>query len=219
MDPLADRRTEERDRRRGEILDAALRVAGETGVEQLTMEQVARAARLSRGLLYLYFRDRDDLHLGLCERGLNLFRDQAALAMAAEPRGLGQLIAVGRAYVAVASDCPVYFEALSRFQASAGAAADADSNLPACLAASGRIFELINAAIERGIRDGSVAADVGEPNAVAISLWAQLQGAIQIAQLKPGVLEAQGVTPAALIEQAVRMATVALAARGPEPRQ
>ncbi|MEN9528009.1 MAG: hypothetical protein RLY56_1960, partial [Pseudomonadota bacterium] len=54
MSYLAERRLEEKERRRLEILEAAAEVAGVVGFEAMTMEQVARKARLSRALVYVY---------------------------------------------------------------------------------------------------------------------------------------------------------------------
>ena len=118
---------------------------------------------------------------------------------------------MGRAYVDFSRDQPVYFEALARFQASDASAAEAEGNLPACLRAGARVHELMTEALEAGMRDGSISKTVGEPNTVAISLWALMHGAIQIARMKGAVLAQHGVTAAALVEQALRMATVALA--------
>ena len=70
MTDLAERRREEKERRRDEMLAAALQVAAVAGFDALTMEQVARKARLSRALLYVYFTDKDDLLFALCEQAL-----------------------------------------------------------------------------------------------------------------------------------------------------
>ena len=74
MNYLAERRQEEKERRRAEIIDAAEEVVGSGGWDALTMDQVARRARLSRALLYVYFKDKIDLMYGVCERGLQLLR-------------------------------------------------------------------------------------------------------------------------------------------------
>ncbi len=210
MNSIAARRLEEKERRRSDILDAAHRVATASGIEGLTMERVAREARLSRGLLYVYFRDRTDLHLGLCERALAIFQERAVTAAAGQELGLDKLTAIGRAYVCFAQDCPTDFEALVRFESSSAAIDQAEGNLPACLAASARVHALMISQLEIGRRDGSIAATAGEPNTVAVALWALMHGAIQITRLKAGVLAQQGVTPEALINQALGMAAVAL---------
>ena len=65
MSYIAERRLEEKERRRAEIVDAAEAAGREVGLDALTMDDVARRARLSRALLYVYFQDRSDLMFGL----------------------------------------------------------------------------------------------------------------------------------------------------------
>jgi DNA-binding transcriptional regulator YbjK len=48
MNDLADRRSEEKERRRAEILDAAEAVAASEGWDDMTMDQVARRGRRAR---------------------------------------------------------------------------------------------------------------------------------------------------------------------------
>ena len=72
MSYIAERRLEEKERRRAEIVDAAEAAGREVGLDALTMDDVARRARLSRALLYVYFQDRSDLMFGLAERAIFL---------------------------------------------------------------------------------------------------------------------------------------------------
>jgi AcrR family transcriptional regulator len=53
--------------RRAQILDAAMRCFGEQGYHVATMDDLARAAGLSKGSLYWHFRSKEDLLLGLFE--------------------------------------------------------------------------------------------------------------------------------------------------------
>lgn len=210
MDPLAARRLEEKERRRNDILDAAERVAAATGLESLTMDQVARDARLSRGLLYVYFQDKPDLVAGICERALRGLHARFAALLDGSKSGLEQVVAMGRAYVAFAAECPLQFEILARFEATDASAAVGGSNHGACLAAGAGVHALLTAALETGMQDGSVARSAGPPNRVALSLWAMTHGTIQVASMKRAVLDQQGVTPEALVEQTLRMATISL---------
>lgn len=210
MDPLAARRLEEKERRRSDILDAAERVAGATGLEALTMDQVARDARLSRGLLYVYFQDKQDLVAGIGERALTGLHARFTALLDDRRSGLDQVVALGRAYVEFAAELPLQFEVLARFEATDASAIDVATNHGACLAAGARVHALITAVLERGMRDGSIAATAGSPRAIALSLWAMTHGTIQVATLKRAVLTRQGVTPADLVEQTLRMAAIAL---------
>ena len=72
MNYIAERRLEEKERRRAEIVDAAEAAGREVGLDALTMDDVARRARLSRALLYVYFQDRSDLMFGLAERAMGM---------------------------------------------------------------------------------------------------------------------------------------------------
>ncbi len=44
------------------ILDAAIKVIAQRGLEKATMEQVAEEAGISKATIYLYFRNKDDLY-------------------------------------------------------------------------------------------------------------------------------------------------------------
>ncbi len=106
MSELATRRQEEKDRRRDEILDAAALVAAEHGMAEFTMDQVARKARLSRALLYVYFKDKQDLLMGLADRAHTRLHERFAAIGARKHNGLKKIQAMGRAYVAFAEEDP-----------------------------------------------------------------------------------------------------------------
>ena len=218
MNYISDRRLEEKDRRRAEILDAAEKVAASEGIDAITMDQVARRARLSRALLYVYFLDRTDLLLGLCQRAIDLLQQRFVEVTAREATGLDRMSAMGRAYIAFAQELPVYFEVLARFEAvgSGGGAVEppaADSNLASCMAGGDRVHQVMTDAIRAGIADGSIRGDVGNADAVAIVLWGFMHGVIQLVATKGAMLATRGVTPELLFEQARELALQSL--RGP----
>ena len=134
MSYIAERRQEERDRRRGEIVDAAEALYAEVGWDAVTMDQVARRARLSRALVYVYFKDKADLHFALVERSLDALRHHFEAARAVKESGLAEVEAIGRAYLAFERETPHYFDACARFQAHTSAARDVPPNEAACIA-------------------------------------------------------------------------------------
>src|SRR6187551_2966926 len=114
MSYIAERRLEEKERRRAEIVDAAEAAGREVGLDSLTMDDVARRARLSRALLYVYFQDRSDLMFGLAERAMGMLHARFVEATERSRTGLEQVSAMGRAYVAFSQEFPVLFDALAR---------------------------------------------------------------------------------------------------------
>lgn len=192
MTYIAERRGEEKERRRAEILDAAQALYAEKGWDALTVDQVARNARLSRALVYVYFRDKEELLFAIGERAMHLLRDRFSEAAARHPRGLDQIEAIGRAYMGYAYEFPHYFDFCSRFHAHA-TAVDPGSNEGACAAAGDQVLATVVGAITTGIRDGSIRPDVGQPTLLAVTLWAFTHGLIQLAMAKGDELARIGV--------------------------
>ncbi|MBV6423821.1 MAG: HTH-type transcriptional regulator BetI [Steroidobacteraceae bacterium] len=213
MSDITDRRQEERERRRADLIDAAQAVAAEVGIEAMTMDEVARKARLSRALLYVYFEDKTDLLFAICERGLENLRARFEAAARGPGNGLAQIGAIGRAFVDFSRAEPVYYDALSKFAMHSPAGADGDANEHRCLAAGDRVHDVFVACIERGIADGSIRADAGPPALLSLTLWGYMLGVIQLAATKSAVLEHRGFDAGRVIDQALALATDALGRR------
>jgi TetR/AcrR family transcriptional regulator len=192
MSYIATRREEEKERRRAEILDAAAALYAKKGWDALTVDQVARSARLSRALVYVYFRDKEDLLFAIGERAMRLLHDRFKAAIAGTARGMDQVDAIGRAYMGYAHEFPHYFDFCTRFQAHS-VETNSSTNEGACQVAGNQVLGTVVQAIETGIRDGSIRADVGDPMLLALTLWAFTHGIIQIAMAKGSDLARQGV--------------------------
>lgn len=210
MSYISERRQEEKDRRRGEIVDAAETLYAEMGWDAITMDQVARRARLSRALLYVYFRDKADLHLALVERALDALRESFEQARQGQPTGIAEVEAIGRAYLAFSREKPHLFDACARYQAHETCSDEAHVNEAACMVAGHRCHEVIVGALNRGVADGSVRTDLGDPYVTALSLWAFSHGLIQVASTKGGQIEHEGTPVQAFIEHALGLALRAL---------
>ncbi|HKT72321.1 MAG TPA: TetR/AcrR family transcriptional regulator [Steroidobacteraceae bacterium] len=212
MNYIAERRQEEKERRRGEILDAAEAVAAEVGWDAVTMDQVARTARLSRALVYVYFEDKADLMFGLGERAVKALTACFGTAVSRQQRGLDQMTAIGRAYIAFSRDAPVYFEVLARCELQSPDVTDPGGHEGACLVAGDALQRLMVSVLETGVRDGSIRADVGDLKTTAHVLWGFTHGVIQLASTKGKILAHHGVDTTQLLDQAIRLATRGLTA-------
>jgi AcrR family transcriptional regulator len=203
MSYTVQRREEERERRRQDILAAAESLYAEVGWETVTMDRIARSARLSRALLYVYFRDKDDVLLGISELAMRDLYRRFVEASATHVTGLDKVEAMGRAYVAWALDAPHRFDACARFQARPGSSGgEADASLAACQAVGDSVLAVLATAIGTGHADGSISPAVGEPAMFAISLWGFTHGVIQIAMTKGAELARYAITADALYANA-----------------
>ena len=183
MSYIAQRRVEEKERRRAEILDAAEALYAKEGWEPVTVDQVARGARLSRALVYVYFKDKEDILFGIGERAMCLLRDRFRAASAAQKLGIEKIEAIGRSYMAYAFEFPHYFDFCSKFHAHSATPAPGSHDM-ACQAAGEEAITVVVQAIESGIRDGSIRADIGDPMMLAMTLRSFTHGLIQLAMVK-----------------------------------
>jgi AcrR family transcriptional regulator len=211
MNYIAERRQEEKERRRTEILDAAEQVTGSLGWDELTMDQVARRARLSRALLYVYFKDKTDLMYALCERSMQVLQERFEAAAHSRKLGLDKVVAVGEAYIAFSQEQPVYFDILARRGLRAANTENPGAYELACQAIGDKLLMMIVAALDEGVKDGSIRSDLGNRMVAATALWGFTHGVVQVASTKAKVLN--GVQQRELLDLTLRMATRSLAAR------
>jgi AcrR family transcriptional regulator len=213
MSYINERREEEKERRRGEIVDAAESLYLDAGWDAATMDEVARRARLSRALVYVYFKDKRDLHFAIVDRALRALRERFEQAASEQPTGLSKVQAIGRAYVAFARELPHYFNACSHFQVHQPDSESADPNESAALDAGRRVHEVLVAAIKAGLDDGSIRKDLGNAVMTGIALWGFTHGIIQIVSSKDTYLAALGVDVPALVEHSFALLTSSMAPR------
>src|SRR5919201_2936424 len=74
---------EQRNDKRARILDAAVKVFAERGYFSSTVAEIARAAGVADGTIYLYFKSKDDLLL-------RLFEEKMTQLLAAAKAALGE---------------------------------------------------------------------------------------------------------------------------------
>ena len=68
-------KTEVRER----ILQSAIDTFSRYGFDKTRMEDIAEAAKLAKGTLYLYFKSKEDLFYAICESGLDKLKDQLSI--------------------------------------------------------------------------------------------------------------------------------------------
>ncbi|HZY63405.1 MAG TPA: TetR/AcrR family transcriptional regulator [Edaphobacter sp.] len=86
--------------RRSEILDAATKVFGTKGFEAARMEEIAKAAHLAKGTLYLYFRSKEAVYQATARRALDRLATLTEEQVQTETTYAGKIAAFIRVRVA-----------------------------------------------------------------------------------------------------------------------
>jgi TetR/AcrR family transcriptional regulator len=180
---VAERRLREKESRRIAIMDAAEHVFFLSGIEKARMDEVAEKAELSKGLLYHYFRSKDDLAHAIAHRGLMVLESMFLEALQSFDKGNEQVRGIGDAYVRFSREYRDYYNLMSWVQGQTSGAMEAGSYGEACDRKGDRCIELVALAVQNGISDGTIRADLC-PIQTALALWAQTHGLINIISFK-----------------------------------
>jgi AcrR family transcriptional regulator len=213
MSITADRRREEKEQRREQIVDAAEVVFSGGGYASATLADVAKQARLSRGLIYFYFTDRDDLYAAVTLRALETLGERFRAAAARHATGLEKVESIGRAYVRFAEEDPDAFQALTWEEARAVDLPTVSGFTASCAEVGCALMEFLISQVRLGMEDGSIRRDAGEPAAIALALKAFVHGMTQLRAQKACVVEPQfGTDMETVLEQGFSMLRRSLAA-------
>lgn len=187
---VQERREREKEQRRQAILDAAEAMFFSQGIAATSMDQIADAAELSKGTLYLYFSNKEDMIAGICERALLSLKSRFEQAVTDVPTGAQQLEAVGRAYFAFAEEEKHYFDMMMLCLSTGQETGEPTPHQMACQQTGLEIHQITASAIENGIRDGSMRTRKN-PMELALLMWGQTTGVIQIVQQNREHLQSQ----------------------------
>jgi len=177
------RRERERQERRETILDAAEQVFFSKGYERSSMDDIARAAELSRGLLYVYFKDKAAIMAGITLRAAEALRDRFAEALTRSKLGMEQIANIGKAYYRFSIEQADYFDALTQ-AAGFRHPTEEDETLRALERCDQENMELMLTALTNGVRDGSLSPErVRDPLRTAYYLRGALHGVIMQSRL------------------------------------
>ena len=209
----------DRESRRTEIIAAAVRLCARLGMENLTFGAIAKETSLSRPLIYFYFPDLASLLLEALRVGSNDLHQRFLSAVHADATGLDQIRSLGRAYVNFAREQPEMFELLAHTESKQPQGLHEHPAMQQCMQNQESILGLLVAALQKGGRDRSIRRDIGDPLKVALCLWGQTHGLIQLAATKQENLQEQfGPAYSDLTEFGLDLITVSLAAPGKQRR-
>ena len=204
---IVERKEREKKRRHNAIIDAAEKVFFSKGVENATMDEVAEIAELSKGTLYLYFKNKEELYHGIVARALEILLEMFHAAAEKEGTGLDKIRAMGRAYTEFYKTEPDYYGTLLHQETYAydPETVEADSNIALCQDLGERIFGLMREAVEAGIKDGTIRSDL-DPAILPMVLWGHSAGVLHLVKTKEKIFQEKfSLSPEEIIEYSFQL--------------
>lgn len=179
-----DRKKREKERRRNNIIDAAETIIFAQGIEQATMEEIADEAELSKGTLYLYFKNKSELYMAICERGSTMLNSQFSGLFAEELTGLELVKKMGATYLNFVSNNPNYFNAFMHYESMIDVEELQKSEMAqSCESNLRQAMHFMVRALQIGMQDGTV-NDSYDPKELAVMLWSGTRGISMMHHMK-----------------------------------
>jgi AcrR family transcriptional regulator len=177
-----------RDFRRDQIIDTARRLFGERGTTDVSMDEIAASAGVSRSTVYVYFANRDEL-VGACVQSMyDRMTDTIALVVAGDAPPGERLRALILGVLERVDESPAFFRLAMATQATAGAAGSAAVGGVLMMIGLDMI-RVLEELVVAGIREGGFRADL-DPERAVVLVGQQIFGALSVRAGEPDPIPA-----------------------------
>jgi AcrR family transcriptional regulator len=206
---VRQRKEQEREIRRKDIVDAAERVFFSKGYATATMDEVAAEAEFSKRTVYVYFASKEQLYFEIMTRGyrllLGILAEEAKTAEGLDAEETLRWLFF--AFYRFNTEHYEYFNAIIEYETKdlgEGAGIPAESRAE-CYRLGEQVLEHIKAVLAKGVLEGAFRAGLDAGKAT-LALWACTVGVFATAKRKESYLmEYHGETPESFISAAFEL--------------
>ena len=167
---ITERKEREKEHRKEEILDAAQKLFFEKGLTTATMDEIAEAAELSKGTLYLYYKSKEDMYLAVMMRGMEVLYKIYEPIVSSNDTSVQKLAKFGDTYKNFFHSHRSFFRMFHFLQAPQFHKQVSEEMRQACSVESRKMWDLMIGLLRRGMEEGAFRSDLN-PVEVAIILW------------------------------------------------
>lgn len=176
---IKERRERERDARREEIISAAETVFFKRGLAEATMDEIAEAAELSKGTLYLYYKSKEDLYIAVSLRGADILHDLFEKAISTDEPSIKRIANLGEAYFEYFDKHRKYFR-MQHFQESPQFHSQVSPEiLQVCTDNNRRVWDLVLEPIKTALDEGLLHRGLS-PMEIGVMLWSNSNGMMRL---------------------------------------
>ena len=196
---ISERREREKQQRRQLIIDSARDLFFENGMENVTMDNIAERAELSKGTLYLYFSSKEDIRYEVALQGTELLKKNMESVIDMNISGIENLLNIGWCFINFAREQPGYFHLFMMFQGGDLKKLKIPKDKVDQYFREQSPFTIIIRLVKKGVTDGSVRPDL-QVNDMAATLWSQMMGLLIVYKYKKEIYDIFGVDQTSILE-------------------
>ena len=182
---ISERKQREREQRRQDIIFAAEEVFFTRGIAVATIDEIAAQAELSKGTVYLYFKNKEELIAGVFRRGMELLQGMMVKTTVGSTDPIDTLRSLGKVYLKFAREYPGHFSLMLEKELHKLEIDEETPEAVSCIESGLHILTLLKMVIIEGIQRKVIRKDI-DPAQLALIIWSQIHGVIAIASREEG---------------------------------
>ncbi|HEY3420256.1 MAG TPA: TetR/AcrR family transcriptional regulator [Methanomassiliicoccales archaeon] len=160
-----ERRKREKARKEDDIVETAKQLFLERGYEATKIDDIADRLEVSKGTIYLYFANKEEIYFAVAKEGLKIVVEMFREASGNNRTGIKEFEAIGHAYVKFWNEYPEYMRLFNSTMIRTAPTASGPHGAEfAAIGAEGNAIMV--EAIRTGIRDGTIRGDISPEMAV-----------------------------------------------------
>jgi AcrR family transcriptional regulator len=176
----AERKQRERELRKKQILKAAEKIITKKGMQNTTMDEIAESCELSKGTLYLYFKNKEELIYSILIMILDNFIKIMEGNLKKQESFQSRMTSIGESYLEFYHKYPNQFKIMNhnpeQHPEIEHTARELESEL---MVRNTKLWSMVENVLQEGIELGLIRKDVN-PLEIGVALWASSNGMIQI---------------------------------------
>jgi len=161
---IADRKEREREERRMQIISSAESLFFQNGYDQVSMDQIARNAELSKGTIFFYFKNKEALFFIIVLQGIRLFHQMVIEAInSGDMSDIGRFRSLSTVGVRFSREYPGYLSLIRQFKSGRFTIYNSDSEkdeVTEIIWYTDEMTRILEEIIRKGIQNGSFRSDL-----------------------------------------------------------
>ncbi len=175
---VVERKQREKEQKIRDIIAAAEENFFLKGIHNTTMDDIAKTAEYSKGTLYLYFKNKEELASAVLINSLKIMKELLAAAFSPDKTGLENLETAAYGYYTFYKEYPDNFV----FMMEKDLYFNRGEDMPyteKCHKVAENALVTVSDILKMGIADGSIRNDIN-PDITSVVVWGQLHGVIDV---------------------------------------
>lgn len=175
--------------RKNDIIDASERVFFKKGIQQSTMDEIAKEAEFSKRTIYVYFQSKDQIYYEIMLRAFRVLNNmiEKNLKSNESTTSIEKIKIIAKTFIEFSRSQPNYFKVIVDYENQESDFNNQDKVITECYKEGEKSLNILKEIISQGIEEGSILEDINI-NYTIVILWSSIAGVFNVIVKKESYL-------------------------------